>query len=415
MYFGPHARTAGTGPAAPGMGRRVLLPLAVVFAVLATAGWIARGDAAAPSPYEQQLRAWRNDTIAGRPLPDPDDTPAHEVEDFFAKLTTRQRHRLAERHPLVVGNLPGVPVRLRYHANRHALADALDAERRRARDPRLSDSGRYWAQRRVTRLESMLRPGRTFLSFDPSGQGRAAEVFGDLTTAERVTVVVPGIKSGLVNFERTRNRYTAPRGMAEALHRAQRALHPERETAVIAWADYDAPPHLAMSAATSGLASQGAERLAETVAALPGGAATPVTLVCHSYGSVVCGMAADDLPGNVTDIAVAGSPGMRADNVDGLDTTARVWAMRSDDDWIAEVPHLEIGPFGLGGDPAGASFGARLLATGSAAGHDGYFVPGTTSLANLARIGAGAPNDVTCAPGADGCAPLDPCPARPAP
>jgi pimeloyl-ACP methyl ester carboxylesterase len=261
----------------------------------------------------------------------------------------------------------------------------------------------------MNRFDSMLEHGRRFLAFDPTGHGHAAEVFGDLETAERITLVVPGVKSDLVNFERTVGHYTAPQGMAEALYAEQRARQPDEDTAVIAWADYDAPQGVSMSAATAGMAADGAERLARSVAALPGGGEVPVTLVCHSYGSVVCGVAADELPRRVTDIAVAGSPGMRADDVDDLGTRARVWAMRAEDDWIGEVPHVEIGPIGLGEDPADESFGARLLGTGEAEGHDGYFVPGTQSLANLALVGTGAVNDVTCAPGAERCAPLDPC------
>jgi hypothetical protein len=104
---------------------------------------------------------------------------------------------------------------------------------------------------------------------------------------------------------------------------------------------------------------------------------------------------------------------MRAENVSGLRTGARVWAMRAADDWIADVPHLAIGPLGHGPDPVSPSFGARVLSAGDAEGHDGYFVPGETSLTNLARIGAGDVGDVVCAPGAEGCAPQDRC-ARPA-
>jgi alpha/beta hydrolase family protein len=386
--------------------RRVLLPLAVVFAVLATAGWIARGDGGQPFPYEIQLAAWERGSAAGLPLPDPE-APPSRVERFFEKLTTAQRRRLAEEYPLVVGNLPGAPVRLRYLANRHALADAAEAEHRRTRDERLSEAGQYESGRRWHRFESMLARGRQILAFDPTGRGRAAEVFGNLETAERISVVVPGVTTDLINFERTVGKYTAPSGMAEALYREQRARAPHESTAVIAWADYDAPTGVAMSAATAGPAADGAERLTRSVAALPGDA--PVTLVCHSYGSVVCGMAADELSSRVSDIAVAGSPGMRASGVDGLGTQARVWAMRAEGDWISEVPHVEFGPIGLGSDPVNASFGARLLDTYGARGHDGYFQPGTASLANLARVGTGEVNEVTCAPGAHGCAPLDPC------
>lgn len=383
-----------------------MLPLAVVFVVLATAGWIARGDAAPPGPHERELAAWAEGRIAGAPLPDAE-APPEEISAFFGGLGEASQRRLAARYPHVVGNLPGVPVELRYAANRHALVQARDAERARMSDDRLSASGQREAGRRMHRFESLLEPGRRILAFDPTGRGRAAEVFGDLATAERISVVVPGVDTDLLDFERTRRKYTAPAGMAEALHREQRDAAPETRTAVVAWADYDAPSRVAMSAATGELAAEGGERLERAVRGLPG--AAEVGLFCHSYGSVVCGVAAAGLPERVTDIAVAGSPGMRANDVDGLDTSARVWAMRTADDWIGDVPHLELGPLGHGADPAAAEFGARRLSTGDAEGHTGYFVPGSGSLANLARIGVGTVDDVRCAAAVDSCAGLGPC------
>ncbi|WP_324613428.1 alpha/beta hydrolase [Streptomyces sp. SBT349] len=387
----------------------MLLPLLLVFAVLATAGWIARGAEAEPDAFERQLRAWDHGTVAGVPLPDPEARPAR-VAAFFDGLSEDLRRRLADRYPLVVGNLPGAPVPLRYQANRAALADARDAERRRMHDERLSPTGQRTAGRLMHRYESMLTDGRQFLSFDPTGRGRAAEVFGDLERAERISVVVPGVDTQLLTFERTQGKFHAPSGMGEALYAQERRLAPGSETAVIAWADYDSPVGMAMSAATSELAGEGAERLTAAVAALPGSA--PVALFCHSYGSVVCGMAASDLPGRVSDIAVAGSPGMRVSTVTELETPARVWAMRASDDWIADVPHLAIGPLGHGTDPADPSFGARLLGTGGAEGHSGYFEPGAASLRNLARVGVGTVDDVTCAPGVADCPPLAPCARR---
>jgi pimeloyl-ACP methyl ester carboxylesterase len=148
-------------------------------------------------------------------------------------------------------------------------------------------------------------------------------------------------------------------------------------------------------------AAAGSVRLNALLRALPGRA--PVALYCHSYGSVVCGIAAHALPARVTDIAVAGSPGMRAGSVAGLDTSARVWAMRDADDWIADVPNLEFGGLGHGADPVAVGFGARLLSARDAKGHAGYFVPGTESLRNFAGIGVGAYDTVTCAHDNDGC------------
>ena len=117
-----------------------------------------------------------------------------------------------------------------------------------------------------------------------------------------------------------------------------------------------------------------------------------VALLCHSYGSVVCGLAAPHLP--VTDIAVFGSPGMDASSVASLDTTARVWAGRESDDPIRYVPHIQLLGLGFGADPMSPGFGARIFATGDG-GHSGYLDPGTVSLRNLAYIALGDPAAVT--------------------
>ncbi len=190
--------------------------------------------------------------------------------------------------------------------------------------------------------------------------------------------------------------------MARALYAAERSASPASRTAVIAWADYTSPAGIGIDAATGARAEDGARRLRATLSGLPRRSRAEVALFCHSYGSVVCGGAADDLPRAVTDIAVSGSPGMRAENVADLGTSARVWAARDSGDWIADVPHLDIAGFGHGADPVESDFGARVLSADRAAGHAGYFEPGTTSLANFAKVGVGAVTSVSCG-GGDAC------------
>ncbi|AYN35847.1 secreted protein [Streptomyces albus] len=374
---------------------RTLLALAVVFVMLATTGWTAvRHHRPAPSPVQAAFDAWEQGRIGGRPLPSAHAAP-ERLHRFFASLDGRQERWLLHRYALAVGNMNGAPVELRYQANRVALTDARGVELRRMRDTRLSPYGRHEAGRRMHRLEALLRPERHILAFDPLGSGRVAEVYGDLEKAERVSVVVPGVDTDLLTFQRTQRRYSAPAGMAEALHRAERAASPGTRTAVIAWADYTTPSGIGMDAVTAGKAEAGAERLNALLHTLPG--RSPVALYCHSYGSVVCGLAAGELPGRVRDIAVAGSPGMRASHAGDLDTRARVWAVRDNDDWIREVPFLEVGGLGHGADPVSPSFGARRLSADLAKGHAGYFLPGTDSLGNFAAIGTGTYESVRCA------------------
>ncbi|MFE7772642.1 alpha/beta hydrolase [Streptomyces sp. NPDC057445] len=380
---------------------RALLALAVVFVLLATTGWTAVRHQRGPGePKEAAIAAWDKARIGTHALPDPDSPPAR-LAGFFASIGKRKAAELAERHPLVVGNLNGAPVTLRYRANRIALAQARQVEAWRMDDPRLSADGRSEAVRRMHRFESMLRPGRQILAFDPSGKGRAAEVFGDLDHARRVSVIVPGVDTNLLTFEKTTRKYTAPVGMGQSLYDAERAASPATRTAVIAWADYTSPAGVGLDASTGRLAVTGAERLVALAGSLPGSAR--VSLFCHSYGSVVCGVAARELPGRVGDVAVAASPGMRAQSAAQLDTDARVWAMRDSDDWIQDVPNLEVGGLGHGADPVAPDFGARVLSAAGAVGHAGYFEPGTESLSNFAQIGVGSYDTVTCADGDADC------------
>ncbi|MEU5310677.1 alpha/beta hydrolase [Streptomyces sp. NPDC021562] len=379
---------------------RALLALAVVFVMLATTGWTALRTHRETTALQSSLDSWEHGSVHGLRLPDPEASPAR-LTRFFASLTAPERDRLAHRYPLAVGNMNGAPVELRYLANAIALDQQRKVEKKRMHDPRLSAAGQQDAGRRMHRYEALLTKGRQILAFDPDGDGRVAEVLGDLTRAERISVVVPGVDTDLLTFQRTNREYTAPVGMAKALYRAEHAASPSTRTAVIAWADYTAPDGLGVGAATGTAAELGAVRLNALLRALPGKA--PVSMFCHSYGSVVCGVAARGMPGRVADIAVAASPGMRVENASHLGSTARVWAMRDATDWIQDVPYLELGGLGHGADPVSASFGARVLSAHDAQGHAGYFVPGTDSLRNLADIGVGAYGAVTCAHDDDGC------------
>ncbi|MGS2587730.1 alpha/beta hydrolase [Streptomyces hebeiensis] len=340
--------------------RRALAATALVTALVGgTAGWVS-GDAQEPvTGPPPGSAAWRADGSLGRALPDPGTTEPGAVARFFASLTSEQRERLVRRHPLVVGNLDGAPVALRYAANARAV--------RATHDPRFA---------------GLAAPGRHILAFDPRGRGQVAEVFGELTAARRVSVVVPGSDIDAAGFDRARDRYGTPAGMARSL----RAATGER-TAVIAWAGYTTPRGIGPAAATGKLAEAGAGRLVRLTEGLAAVGAEKPVLFCHSYGSVVCGLAAHEV--NASDIVVFGSPGMRASRVADLRTDARVWAAKDRDDWIAKVPHVEFAGLGHGQDPAAASFGALRVPADDARGHTGYFAPGTDSLRAFAAIARG--------------------------
>ena len=162
------------------------------------------------------------------------------------------------------------------------------------------------------------------LGFDPNGPGEAVEVLGDLATARRVVNSRTGLR-----YVPERVRFpgsASPQGGARALAAQARRLDPGVRLAVIAWLGYRTPSLLSPAVLTSGNAGQGAQALRPLVISLAA-QGDQVALLCHSYGSVVCGLAAPQLP--VTDIAVFGSPGMDASSVRSLHTTARVWAGRA--------------------------------------------------------------------------------------
>ncbi|WP_425264209.1 alpha/beta hydrolase [Streptomyces caeruleatus] len=237
---------------------------------------------------------------------------------------------------------------------------------------------------RATADRAMADPARHFLSFDGRGAGLATEVFGDLARADRVAVLVPGSDTSIDTYDRFRDA-------ARALHeRLTRQAPQGTRTAVVAWLGYQTPATVSTTVTTPARAEEAAPKLREFVRqlrAVTAGQGARISLLCHSYGSVVCGRAASHVA--VDDIALVGSPGTGADTAAALHTPARVWAARGSDDWVAEVPHVRLDllgtTVGFGTDPVSPSFGARVFAAG-AGGHSDYFRPGSTSLANLTRI-----------------------------
>jgi len=337
--------------------------LAAVFTTLAVAVTPAAGILLAPPgaavPADPAgTAAWLADH---RGLPHPVTTDPLGVQRFLASLDDVERRELAARYPGVVGALDGAPPELRYAANRLAM--------RAAGPPYRDQDGQ-------------------FLLFDPRGDGRVAQVFGNLATARRIAVLVPGVATRAANF-RTGvgdRSYRAPATQAADLYRSATA-HGAGDFAVIAWLGYDTPDGVTISAAREDLAQAGADALRRFVSGLV--AVRPqatIALLGHSYGSTVLGLAAPGLPPQVTDIAAFGSPGMGVDDVTALHTTARVWAGQSARDWIRWVPGVRLFGLGHGTKPADPAFGARPFATADVADHDHYLSPGTDSLRDLTRI-----------------------------
>ncbi|NBE94861.1 hypothetical protein FE391_17270 [Nonomuraea sp. KC401] len=252
-------------------------------------------------------------------------------------------------------------------------------------------------------LAGLVATGAFLLLPAPPG-GRLVKIYGELKTAGRVAVIVPGTDTTAETFDDGPHR---PGGAARALVAEAGRLAPQARLAVVAWLGYDPPRTLSLGTVGDGAARAGAAELRRTVAELLGRTNAPVALLCHSYGSVVCAKAMPGLP--VSDVAVFGSPGVgapsaatltapaRAGSVraaGGVTARPRVWAGLGADDWIRFVPKTTLGPLGFGTDPMSPAFGARVFDAGSG-GHSDYFAPGTASLRNLTMIALGRSGQVT--------------------
>ncbi|WP_329177419.1 alpha/beta hydrolase family protein [Streptomyces decoyicus] len=369
-------------------GRRTFIGAALAVAVVAaTGGWAFGNAQSAVTGPAPGAAAWRADRSLGVRLPDPATARPADVARFFTTLTDGQRQALVARHPLTVGNLDGAPPALRYAANSRALKAERDRRLARATDPAGTPQDHRRARKAAARCASLLSPGRRILAFDPRGRGQVAEVYGDLAAAERTAVIVPGSDIDLSSFDRARDPYGTPAGMARSLRTRLAADAPQARTAVIAWAGYTTPVGIAPDATTGRLADAGAPRLARFLSGLAAVGAPAPAVLCHSYGSVVCGLAVPRLDGGgIADLVVFGSPGIRRDNVAELHTSARVWAARDASDWIGDIPNVELLGLGHGADPTDPAFGARRVPAERAVGHTGYLAPGTDSLRNFAAI-----------------------------
>ncbi|MEV7169948.1 alpha/beta hydrolase [Streptomyces sp. NPDC093224] len=269
------------------------------------------------------------------------------------------------RAPAPVAFAGGTAPRERYAANRTAMVRAADAA---------EEAGRTG---RADRLRALAADGSAqFLGFDGRRGGRAVEVFGELESADRVAVLVPG-------SDTTLDTYARFRAGAVALQERLRAEY--GRSAVVAWLGYDTPGTVSTTVLTAGRADEAAAELGPFLERLRSmaGPDARLSLLCHSYGSVVCARTATGPA--VSDVVLYGSPGTGAGSVRELASGARVWAGRGSADWIARVPHVRLGGVGFGTDPVDPAFGARPFAAGDA-GHSGYLAPGSRSLGSLAAI-----------------------------
>lgn len=302
-----------------------------------------------------------------RELLESDPTP-EEVAEHFAALDPELARQLALDYPDVVGNLDGAPIELRYAANARAIEQEIE---------RLEAEGVDDDDERLAMLRELDDPDRRFLLFDPEGDGRIAEVFGDLDSAENIAISVPGMDNELNNYSG-----------ANAERLQQQGADLGGDVATIQWLGYDTPEGI--TAATGGPADAGAEDLPgflDGIRAQRPGDDPHTTVIGHSYGSLVTGKALKDQGLDVDEVVFIGSPGTGVNDADDLGTDAEIWAGRANGDIVGSLP-------AHGEDPHDVGFGSIRFHTGAISGHSSYFNEGSESLNNMAQIVLGNTDEV---------------------
>ncbi|MGZ8178833.1 alpha/beta hydrolase [Williamsia sp. SKLECPSW1] len=305
--------------------------------------------------------------------------PPDLVAHVWRTASVDQRAAWAAADPLL-GNRPGVPV----------------ADRDRLNRTRLS------AMRVTTAAERALRrrlatPGRYLLTL--RDDGRAVVAVGDPDVAQHVAVFVPGTGTTLASLGANLERADAMRDAAGGGSGA---------VSVVVWQDFTAPADLveAAGAVPARAAAPGLATLLTDLRATHLGEPAHQTVIGHSYGSTVVGVAASGPAAlDAGDVVLVASPGagsvseaggLHLAGVPADDVADHVWAVTAGRD-----PIRLASPYVLGRDPTSPLFGAQQLpaAPGSppwdahsrygAENHSGYWDPGSPTLAAMGAVIAG--------------------------
>ncbi|MEU1589323.1 alpha/beta hydrolase [Micromonospora sp. NPDC005710] len=411
--------TDRAGAAAAGMAAA-----GVATALRAALDLAAVADRVAADRLDELTRAagtgWASPPPPGRPAPGA--APAL-VGAWWSGLTPAQRRWLIGHEPALVGRLDGLPVAARDQANRLRLdvwrAELL-AERRlllsRVPPGPLASIRLRGLVRRLAGLDELVgrltaggAPRAYLLGLDPGGEGRVVVALGDPDHADRVLTYVPGMTAGLDD---------APGELGRAARVLDRctALAPGERSAAVLWLDYDAPDFLT-EAASAGQARDAGPALhsfQEGLRVSHDGAPARQTVLGHSYGSLVVGVAAREHGLAADALVFVGSPGVGASHAAELGVPpGEVWASSAPDDVIRVArPPDELGRRALlgaaplaavlgwpgrtghelwfGHDPADPGFGGRVFPSGRG-GHTGYWAPGNPALDGMARVVLGRP------------------------
>jgi len=311
-------------------------------------------------------------TAGSHPLPG--DIDAARIAAWWTSLGRDERLAMLRLLPGVIGNLDGIPLTDRAYGIRLYVDELLAAE--------ASNGPAHTRLASFLGPDGRLDPTRSLVALDLSGDGRIAELFGDLRSATTVTVLVPGMGSTLANFRA---------GIASDAQRLAALSGPNH--AVIAWTGYDAPAGAeqglrALEVASPRQAQVGGAALQSFIAGVQSETRVPLTLIGHSYGSLTVGQAL--LSGaQVTNVVFIGSPGVGVDRIDQFPRGA------ADNFFAGEVRGDPVATLQQFGDaPTDPDFGAFVFDAGRGDSlnplgrHSEYFEDGV-AIDNLVTISTG--------------------------
>ena len=362
----------------------------------------------------------------------------YELGGWWAGLSTQQREQVIVEHPAWVGAADGLPAWARDRANRLRLtaleaplvAELAELDRAPVSGadvgseavsalvgpmfPRPGDT--VWARRErvaarlssVRQVQAVLARDdgvvRQLLVLDTNGDlATAAVTTGDVDRAGHVAVFVGGLGTTVDG--------TLAGHDTELTHLVELATHQSQRSgdggavAAVTWLGYQAPQWAdtfipQRSTATFGSARTGAPALRSLLAGLDEsrrGDRPHVTVVAHSYGSVVAGVALAEAPRRlpVDDLVVFGSPGIDVTREQQLLLPpGRLHVLEAHDDPVADLGRFGADPDTIPGADVLSAQGAGLPDGRNglpSSLHSDYLVDGTTSQWNVAAIVAGTP------------------------
>ncbi|MGY1830781.1 alpha/beta hydrolase [Geodermatophilus sp. SYSU D01180] len=276
------------------------------------------------------------------------------VAAWWGGLSGPARDALLAAAPPALGGLDGVPAWVRDRVNRVRLDRTLADPTAPGRDSALAVAAEIAGEEAAGRTVQLW-------VYEPADD-LAAVVYGDADTADDVALLVPGL--GNTVADDLAELGDDARAVADATLDAD----PAATVAAVAWLGYRAPAGAgSWRVAFTDAAARGGAALAGDLAGLaaaregngPGRAGDPrVTVVAHSYGTVVVDQAADE-PGLIDADAVvlAGSPGIDEEDAAGLEApevhaAASPWDPISYLEWFGTSPWRPgFGATGLPVDP----------------------------------------------------------------